>query len=74
MSRRPAPPFDPRPVERIAPDAGRRSLLKTVALAGIAAATIPPDAAEGRESPEEQTKSRYRLTPHVERFYTLNRL
>ncbi|WP_119678796.1 twin-arginine translocation signal domain-containing protein [Indioceanicola profundi] len=57
----------------------RRNFLKAAGLAGVGAAAgaAAAVAAEGEtltETPEEQIKSRYRETAHVQRFYFLNRL
>jgi hypothetical protein len=54
---------------------GRRAFLTAAGLAGagsVAALAVAP--AEATESPEEMVAGRYRETPHVERFYFLNRL
>jgi len=54
---------------------GRRAFLTAAGLAGagsMAAVALPQ--AEAAETPEEAVASRYRVTPHVERFYFLNRL
>lgn len=54
---------------------GRRVFLTAAGLAGagsVAAVTLAP--AEATESPEEMVEGRYSVTPHVERFYFLNRL
>ncbi|KAA0675946.1 twin-arginine translocation signal domain-containing protein [Roseomonas genomospecies 6] len=62
------------------PKAGleRRSLLKGLGLgaagAVAAAATLRATPVEAEESQPERLKARYRDTPHVERFYALNRL
>lgn len=58
-------------------DGGRRAFLKlglgsAGAVAAVAAPSLVP--AQDTEGPEEQVKVRYSLTPHVERFYALNRL
>ncbi len=56
-------------------DVGRRAFLTAAGLAGagsVAAVTLAP--AEATESPEEMVEGRYSVTPHVERFYFLNRL
>lgn len=51
----------------------RRSFL--LGGAGVTAAlAAAPQAARAFESPEEQVEQRYARTPHVERFYFLNRL
>lgn len=57
----------------------RRGFLRTVALGSVAGAAgavvggaVPK--AEAAESPAEQLKARYRETPHVKRYYFLNRL
>lgn len=55
----------------------RRDFLKTIGLAGTAAAVAVPLAATGvaaEESPEERVKPRYQETAHVKQFYALNRL
>lgn len=54
---------------------GRRAFLTAAGLAGagsVAAVALAP--AEATETPEEAVAGRYRATPHVERFYFLNRL
>lgn len=62
----------PAPAERPARPARRSFLLGGVgATAALAAA---PRAAQAVESPQEQVEQRYSRTPHVERFYFLNRL
>ncbi|WP_407697325.1 hypothetical protein [Skermanella rosea] len=51
--------------------------MKTIGLAGTAAAAAVPLAATGvaaEESPEERVKPRYQETAHVKQFYALNRL
>jgi len=57
---------------------GRRDFLKAASLVGLgAAATLPAIAADpdtAMETPDAQIKTRYSLTPHVQRFYFLNRL
>ena len=57
---------------------GRREFLKAAGLASVGAAAAVPAALVGEasaaESAEEQVKARYRQSPHVERFYSLNRL
>lgn len=57
-------------------DSGRRGFLTAAGLAGAGTAVVAVSlgAAEGAEAPEEQVKGRYQVTPHVERFYFLNRL
>lgn len=58
-------------------DAGRRRLLTVAGLAGAGAVAVTAASvggADGAESAEEQIKARYERTPHVERFYFLNRL
>jgi hypothetical protein len=58
-------------------DAGRRGFLKAAGAAGAGAAAVSAASlaeADVAEAPEEQLKSRYRLTPHIERYYFLNRL
>lgn len=57
-------------------DPARRRLLLGGVGGAVAASAVSLAAAEnsGPESPAEQTKGRYRLSPHVERFYFLNRL
>jgi hypothetical protein len=58
-------------------DEGRRGFLRTAGLAGAgaAAATVTgADPAEAQRFPPEPGTTRYRLTPHIERFYALNRL
>lgn len=59
-------------------NAARRSFLKLgLAGAGAAAAASRPTVAaaqQRRVSPLQDEKVRYSLTPHVERFYFLNRL
>lgn len=68
----------PQPAYRDAVDVRRRNMLAMGATgAGVAvAASLASDGAAARvaEPPEEQIKGRYRLTPHIERFYFLNRL
>jgi hypothetical protein len=56
-------------------DAGRRDFLKTAGLGGAAAiaAAAAPHEAEAQQFPPPPT-TRYQRTPHVERFYALNRL
>lgn len=59
------------------PAGSRRDFLKFgMGTAGAAAALAVGTASEAQtlESPEDQVKSRYSRTPHVERFYLLNRL
>ena len=66
-----------KPAPRDGVDARRRDLLTAAGLGGagaLAAAVVAPNAGEALEGAEEQIKGRYRLTPHVERFYFLNRL
>ncbi len=65
----------PEPDPRGAVDPGRRGFLTAAGLAGVgtAAAAVSPGAADAAESPEDQIKGRYQVTPHVERFYFLNR-
>jgi len=57
---------------------GRRDFLKAAGLAGVGAAVAVPAVligeASAAESAEDQVKARYRRSPHVERFYSLNRL
>ena len=54
-------------------DPGRRSFLKLGA--GVTAASAATyGVAQGLESPEAQVDARYSRTPHVERYYFLNRL
>ena len=58
-------------------DPGRRRLIAVAGLAGagaVAATAASMARAEVAESAEEQIKGRYERTPHVERFYFLNRL
>ncbi|WP_181705768.1 twin-arginine translocation signal domain-containing protein [Chthonobacter rhizosphaerae] len=55
-------------------DPGRRAFLTGAGLAGAAAAAGGVVLAEAREAPEEQVKTRYSETPHVKRFYDLNRI
>jgi hypothetical protein len=54
----------------------RRGFLKGMGLAagGAAAAVVPVAPAEANETPSEQAKKRYQESPHVKRFYALNRL
>jgi hypothetical protein len=54
----------------------RRAFLTGTGLAGAAAATVAATglAVEAREEPEEQIKGRYAETPHVKRFYDMNRI
>jgi hypothetical protein len=57
-------------------DVGRRAFLKAAGIGGAAAAvvvTAVPEAAEAQQFPPPPT-TRYERTPHVERFYALNRL
>jgi hypothetical protein len=57
-------------------DAGRRTFLKTAGIGGAAAAVAfvaAPQEAEAQQFPPPPT-TRYQRTPHVERFYALNRL
>ncbi|WP_075217664.1 twin-arginine translocation signal domain-containing protein [Mongoliimonas terrestris] len=58
------------------PTVDRRAFLTGAGLAGATAAAAVGGTvlAEARESPEEQLKGRYSETPHVQRFYALNRL
>ncbi len=57
------------------PEAGRRSFLKLGLGTGLAAAAGGTAATAWEPLQEdEEGKARYRLTPHVERFYFLNRL
>ena len=58
------------------PGLERRAFLKTAGLAGAGAAAIAVagDAAEARESAQEQVKERYQESDHVKRYYALNRL
>ncbi|HYE52501.1 MAG TPA: twin-arginine translocation signal domain-containing protein [Azospirillaceae bacterium] len=61
------------------PAPGRRDFLRGAGLAGAAAAAVLPAVlaggeAEAKESEPEQVKARYRVTPHIERFYFLNSL
>lgn len=56
---------------------GRREFLRTVGIGGVgaaAAAAVPAGDTQADEPQAEQVKERYRLSPHVERFYFLNRL
>lgn len=58
-------------------DGGRRRFLTAAGIAGagaVAAGAATVVRAEVAESPEEQIQGRYERTPHVERFYFLNRL
>lgn len=58
-------------------DEGRRGFLRTAGLAGAgaaAAAVSGASPAEAQRFPPEPGDTRYRLTPHIERFYALNRL
>lgn len=58
-------------------DGGRRRFLTAAGIAGagaVAAGAATVVRAEVAESPEEQVRGRYERTPHVERFYFLNRL
>jgi hypothetical protein len=67
---------DSQPQDGAEVDAGRRDFLKTAGLAGAAAAAASAaatGAAEAQEFPPDEPV-RYELTPHVERFYFLNRL
>lgn len=58
-------------------DPRRRRFLTAAGLAGAGAVAVSAASvveADGAESPAEQIKGRYELTPHVARFYFLNRL
>jgi hypothetical protein len=58
-------------------DESRRGFLRSAGLAsaGAAAAAVSgPSPAEAQKFPPEPGDTRYRLTPHIERFYALNRL
>lgn len=63
------------PREPVEMDSTRRDFLKAAGVAGAAAAAVAavPDAAEAQEFPPDEPV-KYELTPHVERFYSLNRL
>jgi hypothetical protein len=54
----------------------RRFLRGTGVAAAGAAAALPTaaGAAEVKETPEEQVRSRYRENDHIRRFYDLNRI
>lgn len=56
----------------------RRDFLRGAGLAAAGATAVAlsgaAGAAEVKESPEEQVKSRYRENDHVKRYYELNRL
>lgn len=52
----------------------RRRLLLGGAGGALTLSAASHAVAQNPESPAEQTKGRYRLSPHVERFYFLNRL
>lgn len=58
-------------------DGGRRRFLLNAGLAA-GAATLTASAgvapAEAQQFPPEPGTTRYELTPHIERFYALNRL
>ncbi len=57
-------------------DQRRRGFLKGASVAGAAAAVatvVPAEQAEAQQFPPEPT-TRYQLSPHVERYYFLNRL
>jgi len=58
---------------------GRRDFLKAAGLAGVGAAVAIPvtligEDASAAESAADQIKARYTESPHVKRFYFLNRL
>jgi hypothetical protein len=58
-------------------DEGRRDFLRGAGLAGagtVAVAVAGAAPAEAQQFPPEPGDTRYRLTPHIERFYALNRL
>ncbi|MFC7704708.1 twin-arginine translocation signal domain-containing protein [Plastorhodobacter daqingensis] len=65
-----------RPPEPPAPTLGpdRRGFLKLGLLSAGAAAGAGAAIAQNVHSPAGEPKQRYSLTPHVERFYFLNRL
>lgn len=55
----------------------RRDFLRGAGIAAAGAAAALPvaaQAAEVKESPQEQVKSRYRENDHIRRYYDLNRL
>lgn len=58
-------------------DAGRRRFLLNAGLAAGAvtvATGTGANPAEAQQFPPEPGATRYQLTPHIERFYALNRL
>lgn len=55
-------------------DPTRRRLLLAGAGGAVGVSAVALTANAEPEAPAEQIKGRYRLTPHVERFYFLNRL
>jgi hypothetical protein len=59
------------------PSAGRRDLLKAVALGGVVAAAVAvplaPRADADTETKDERRKARYRLSDDVKAFYRVNR-
>ena len=68
-------PNRPKPGDGV-PDLGRRGFLKAAGIAGagaVAATTAVPEQAEAQTFPPHDGP-RYQLTPHIERFYFLNRL
>jgi hypothetical protein len=66
---------DPAPDGATHPE--RRAFLRGAALAGAGAAAatvVAPAEAEVQRFPPEPGDTVYRVTPHIERFYALNRL
>lgn len=55
-------------------DPTRRRLLLAGAGGAVGVSAVSLGAKAEPEAPAEQIKGRYRLTPHIERFYFLNRL
>ena len=65
-------PKPPKTTTEVDPTRRRLLLAGAGGAVGVSAATFAASAEP--EAPAEQIKGRYRLTPHVERFYFLNRL
>lgn len=62
----------PKTTSEVDPTRRRFLLAGAGGAVGVSAVALAADAEP--EAPAEQIKGRYRLTPHVERFYFLNRL